>query len=143
MKTAARCPRVALLGVATALVVLPLGCGRSGGFERLPVGGTVSRAGGEKFNGTITFLPADGKPGPAAIVSLLNGEYQFDRHNGPAAGPHRVIVNKVLPNKKSMLESRGKPSTPGPATGAPLKTQWTQSANVTAEGPYRFDFNLD
>jgi hypothetical protein len=123
-------------------MVLPLGCGRSGGFERLPVGGTVSRAGGEKFNGLITFLPADGKPGPAASVSLLNGEYQFDRHNGPAAGPHRVIVNKVLPNKKSMLESRDKPSASWPA-GGNLKNQWTQSATVTAEGPYRFDFNLD
>jgi hypothetical protein len=143
MKSVARCPRVALLGVATALMVLPLGCGRSGEFERLPVGGTVSQAGGEKINGSITFLPADGKPGPAAIGSLLDGEYQFNRQNGPAAGPHRVIVTKVLP-KMSMLQSRGKPAPAGQAAaGKPPKTQWTQSANVKAEGPYRYDFNLD
>jgi hypothetical protein len=143
MNAAARCPWVALLGAATAIVVVPLGCGRSGGLERLPVGGTVTRAGGERFNGTITFLPADGMPGPAASLSLLNGEYQFDRHNGPAAGPHRVFVNKVL-SKRSMLQSRGKPAASGQAAAhGPAKTQWTQSADVTAQGPYRFDFNLD
>ena len=142
MKTIARCPRFALLGLVAALGVLPLGCGRSG-LERLPVGGTVSRAGGEKFSGTVIFLPTDGKPGPAAIASLLNGEYQFDRHNGPTAGPHRVIVYKVLP-KKMALESRGNATASEPAaSAASAKTEWTQSANVKAEGPYRYDFNLD
>ncbi len=142
VNAAARCPWVALLGVATAFMVLPLGCGRSGGFERLPVGGTVTQGGGERFNGTITFLPADGKS-PAAILSLTNGEYQFNRHNGPSAGPHRVIVNKVLA-KGPMLQSRGSRAASGrAAAGGPAKTQWTQSANVTAEGPYRFDFHLD
>jgi hypothetical protein len=126
--------------MATVVLLVPLGCGR-GQWERLPVGGTVSRAGGEKFDGTITFLPADGKPGPAAAASLLQGEYQFDRHNGPSAGPHRVIVNKVIP-KKAMLESRGKPAASRQAA-AGGKTEWKQSADVKAEGPYRYDFKLD
>ena len=110
---------------------------------RAAAGGRHGFAGwGERFNGTITFLPADGKS-PAAILSLTNGEYQFNRHNGPSAGPHRVIVNKVLA-KGPMLQSRGSRAASGrAAAGGPAKTQWTQSANVTAEGPYRFDFHLD
>ena len=40
--------------------------------------------------------------------------------------------------------ARGKPAASGQAAASrPAKTQWTQSANVKAEGPYRFDFNLD
>ena len=141
MNTQARCPRVALLVVATVMVFLPLGCGRSGALERLPVGGTVSLAGGEKINGLITFLPTDGQR-PAASVSLLNGQYQFDRQNGPAAGAHRVIVTKAV-GKESILQSQGKPSASGEVAGGPAKTQWTQSANVTAKGPYRYDLKLD
>jgi hypothetical protein len=127
--------------VATVLLILPPGCGRGSAFERLPVGGTVSLAGGEKLNGTITFLPVDGTQGPAAIASLVNGEYQFNRHNGPAAGPQRVIVNKTI-SKKSIMDSRGKAPS-GQAAGGPQKIEWKQSADLKAEGPYRCDFKLD
>jgi hypothetical protein len=128
--------------VATVLLILPLGCGHGSAFERLPVGGTVSLAGGEKLNGTITFLPVDGTQGPAAIASLVNGEYQFNRNDGPAAGPQRVIVNKAI-SKKLMLESRGKAAPPEQAAGGPPKTEWQKSVDLKAEGPYRCDFQLD
>jgi hypothetical protein len=103
----------------------------------LPVCGTVTPASGEKFSGSISFLPAEGRPGPAATTSLTDGEYRFDRQDGPTAGPHRVVVNMVIP-KGAALEARNKKA---PAAGG--KTSWTLSAEVPANGPYQCDFKLD
>src|SRR5437016_13607117 len=76
------------------------GCGGSSSVERLPVHGTVALAGGETISGSISFVPAKGASGPAATVSLIDGEYQFDRSNGPGAGPHQVIVQRVIPKSE-------------------------------------------
>ena len=86
-----------MIVVSIFLGLAPLlgGCGKKG-VERLPLHGTVTVASGEKVNGSITFRPADGR-GPSANVKLAEGSYQFDRKNGPAAGPHIVIVKRGLP----------------------------------------------
>ena len=143
MKTAVRDGPVAAVWALVALGTLVVGCGEDHS-ARLPIWGTVSCATREKLNGSITFLPAKGKPGPAATTSLVDGEYHFDRNNGPTAGPHRVIVNKFVP-KDAMLKSLAFKTSPA-SREAPVargdKTVWTLSADVPTEAPYQCDFKL-
>jgi len=135
--------RTAWLGVLLGLGSLAVGCGK-GGVARLPVHGAVSLSNGETLNGSITFVPVEGGKGPAATASLSDGRYQFDRQNGPAAGPHRVIVRRA-PSKRTLLESRGvkKPGPKGAAPGTEPKGEWTLSADVADDGSYQCDFTLD
>ena len=136
--------------VAAWCLVLPLaatmiGCGRPSGEGRLPVYGTVADSGGEKISGSISFVPDQGRPGPSAIVSLKDGEYRFDKINGPTAGLHRVIVTRTVskePGAKQAGSPKGSPAwKKGGAAPSPA-TQWTLSADVPAKGPYRLDFKL-
>jgi hypothetical protein len=75
-------------------VLLCIGC--EGQSNRLPLGGTVTDRDGEPLEGSISFLPDAGTEGPAANASVLNGEYRFDRANGPVAGKYRVIVSPLV-----------------------------------------------
>jgi hypothetical protein len=136
--------RTALVGVLLGLGILLEGCGK-GGVVRLPVHGTVALSNGEKFSGTIAFLPAEGNPGPAATATLSDGGYQFNRGDGPAAGPHRVIVRRTV-SKRTLLESRGSktpPASTATAAGAAAKMEWTLSADVADDGVYQCDFTLE
>ena len=106
-------------------------------MERLPVHGTVTLASGEKLSGSITFLPARGRLGPAATTKLAEGRYKFDRHNGPAAGPQTVIVKRVVP-RSNVLDSLAKKQ-----PIAKTKGEWTQSAEVSDDGQYLHNFTLE
>jgi hypothetical protein len=133
---------------ALVLVAVLPGCGQRNSPARLPIYGTVTLAGGEKPNGSISFVPDDGNSGPAAMTALAEGRYQFNETNGPTPGPHKVIVRQLV------LEKR----IPGPSTGdvkseatksvgneakSAAKTEWKLNANLTnsASGPY--DFTLE
>jgi hypothetical protein len=83
------------------------------------------------LNGSISFIPAQGRDGPGATCSLLKGSYQFDKSNGPVAGPHEVIIRRSV----------GKSLPGGPA--ANTKGEWKLTADVPALGPYKIDFTLD
>jgi hypothetical protein len=135
--------RTALVGVLLGLGILLDGCGK-GGVVRLPVHGTVALSNGENLSGSITFRPVEGSPGPAAIATLTDGRYQFDRGDGPTAGPHRVIVMRTV-SKRTLLESRGSKTSPASkaaAAGAEAKMEWTLSADVADDGAYQCDFTL-
>ena len=107
--------------------------------------GTVTDPGGEKISGSISFVPHQGRPGPGAIASLIEGEYRFDKTNGPTVGLHRVIVTRTA-SKEPTAKQAGSPKGPPagkkgvavPSPGMP----WTLSADVPAKGPYRLDFKL-
>ena len=122
-----------------------VGCGGGSGFERLPVYGTVALVGGEKFSGSISFVPEKGTSGPAATVSLIDGVYQFDRRDGPSEGPHRVIVQRVIPKDAALANRKKKNAAPlvKPKVEKESRMDWTLSANVPADGNYQFDFKLD
>ena len=111
---------------------------------RLPVRGAVALASGEQLNGSVTFLPVGGHA-PAATTTVKDGSYQFDRTNGPTAGPHRVIIKRVIP-KSAMLESRGSrnPRAPkeAPQGGEP-RLEWTLSTDVTEQNLDHCDFKLE
>jgi len=71
----------------------------------------------------------------------VDGEYRFDRDNGPTAGPHRVVVNRTI-LKETALASRGEKKMP-PAVLGEAKTKWMVTVDLPANGPYRRDFTLD
>lgn len=68
------------------------GCGESDPWPRVPIGGSVTVAGMQAFEGSITFLPAEGTSGPSATATISGGNFQFQTSNGPVAGPHRVMI---------------------------------------------------
>ena len=128
--------------MTAALGLLGTGCDR-GGVARLPVWGTVSRAGGGTIDGSITFLPAQGRRGPSATTALVAGQYRFDRDSGPTAGPHRVIVAQRGGKDKALKMSAHQPSPASAEAGrGDGKTAQTLSADVPASAPYRCDLKL-
>jgi hypothetical protein len=122
------------------LATLQGGCQRSS-VDRLPIHGTVQTASGQKFDASISFQPMDGKR-PVANGSVKNGEYWFDRNNGPTAGPTRVFVRRIVHRGEEMAwldKSKGKIS---PKPGPSANFEWTQAADVKDDGKYIHDFTL-
>ncbi|NUQ64140.1 MAG: hypothetical protein HUU20_16840 [Pirellulales bacterium] len=74
---------IAIAGFAVVFGDL-LGSGRS------PIGGMV--VGAEQQSGKVTFSPLGPPERPSAVTTFRNGQYQFNRANGPCAGLHRVSV---------------------------------------------------
>ena len=143
MNTAVRHGLVGVAGAVLVLGALLVGCGKWGP-ARLPIRGTVLAANGKKFSGSITFVPTEGTPGPAATANLIVGDYRFDRENGPTVGPHRVIVTKLVA-KDMALKSRPHANPPASAEDAvaeAARTVWTLSADVSADPPYQCNFKL-
>lgn len=119
-----------LLGLATLLV----GCDRG---KRLPVYGTVTLVNGEKPSGSITFLPAKGRAGPAATTKLAEGSYKFDRSNGPTAGPQTAMIKRFVSRADALQAIADKKVIPQ------TKTEWTCSADVLDNDQYLHDFSLE
>lgn len=94
-----------MTGALLLLAAMIVGC--HGQSNRLPLSGTVTDRDGEPLEGSISFLPDGGTEGPAANASVLNGEYQFDRTNGPIPGQYRVIVSPLAdkPNVAGPIKS--------------------------------------
>jgi hypothetical protein len=117
------------------------GCGTRGNVTRLRIEGTVSLSGGEKLNGSITFVPAEGLSGPAATTAIVDGKYRFAETNGPTSGPHRVIVRRI-DSKGRFPESRGNsPKTDAKSVTNPVgKVEWTFACDLKAtdSGPRNF-----
>jgi hypothetical protein len=136
---------VAASFLSLLLALLIGGCSGSSGEGRLPVYGTVSDSSGEKISGSISFVPDQGTPGSGATASLIQGEYRFDKTNGPTAGRYRVIVTKTTMKDLSGKRAGGPK---GPLAGkkdanarSPA-APWTLSADVPAKAPYQIDFKL-
>jgi hypothetical protein len=144
MKTPTRCRWVSSAAKVLALAVVVAGCGKHSS-PRLPVEGAVAYINGEAFNGSISFLPAAGRPGLAASVGVSNGYYRFDSTNGPTAGPQRVILHKISRRRAPPRSIRQQipPAAPQGSRAASRKDTWTFSADVPLAGPYRYDFKLE
>jgi hypothetical protein len=123
--------------ILLAFLSLLCGCGRETEVDRFPVHGTVTMASGERLNGSITFLPAQGQSGPSATTKLEEGKYEFDRTSGPTAGPHTVIIRRVVSRADTLkaIAAKQRPRENG--------AEWTLSADVAKNGQYVHDFHLD
>jgi hypothetical protein len=121
-----------LLGLFSSIC----GCSSEHGPDRLPLHGTVTMPNGERLSGSITFIPAQGHTGPSATAKLEEGKYEFDRTNGPTAGPHSVILRRVVSRADSQKAIRE--NQPNRENGA----EWTLSADVAENGKYLQDFTV-
>ncbi|HZZ72750.1 MAG TPA: hypothetical protein VFE24_10885 [Pirellulales bacterium] len=131
----------AILNVALLSVLS--GCGSGNG--RLPLYGTVSLSNGEKFSGAVIFLPDQGQTGPAAVASLVDGHYEFERADGPTPGPHLVTIKRVLPKDMNrLLKSRvaSKNIEPNEKDEGFFKTDWTMATEIKPDGSLRYDFTV-
>jgi hypothetical protein len=72
-----------------AVGTLISGCGDSG-IPRQAVHGRI--AGAEGRSGLVSFVPRENTQGPAARASLIDGEYEFSRADGPVPGDYTVII---------------------------------------------------
>jgi hypothetical protein len=99
---------------------------------------------GERLNGSITFVPAEGHSGSAATTAIVDGKYRFDLTNGPTPGEHRVIVKRI-DLKGRTPESRGtsQKTDAKSVTNPPGKVEWTFSCNLKATDSGPRDFTVD
>jgi hypothetical protein len=138
------CRRLAGFSILIILCALLTGCGRQPAIVRLPVRGVISLANGEKLGGSITFIPVAGHA-PSATTSVRDGSYQFDATNGPTAGPHRVVINRVV-SKSDLLKSighRNSKSPPEPSPTVEPKKEWTRRVDVTEQNSQECNFTLE
>lgn len=122
------------------------GCQRTDGLGRIAVVGTVTTTAGDPVHGMISFLPESGTKGPAATASLVDGNFKFDRNNGPVAGKYRVLVVKQLADPKYKGAAAPDPQAPAPAATpghnqSATEEQWSFDADVSNED-FEFDFEV-
>jgi hypothetical protein len=80
---------------AALLAAIAGGCGRSDGWQRMPVTGRVTLDGQPLETGRLTLFPIDGTKGPAAGTEIKGGVFTLSTADGPVAGKHRVEIRSV------------------------------------------------
>ncbi len=125
--------RAMVIAILLGLAPFAVGCSKGKSVERFPIHGTVKLANGEKFDGSITFLP---DKGPAANIKVAEGRYKFDPSNGPVAGPQTVIVKRMVPMPRV-------PKFSGQPAKQEANSEWTLRTEVSDDGQYLRDFTLE
>lgn len=134
--------------LATAFLV---GCGGSSGPGRLPLSGTVKVNGEDIEKGAISFRPAYGHDGPAALATINKGRYGFSSSSGPVPGPHKVVIDVDTPptNNTVVLPAGGPKAqlTDVPPSGSPQQPNASQTHfeleyTVPDDGTKTKDFEL-
>jgi hypothetical protein len=125
------------LGVWLACVLLS-GCGRDGP-RRIPIEGTATLHGAPVEEALISFLPAAGRPGPAANAIIEAGKYRLGSDDGPAAGLHKVIVLAEADDKAAFFAAEGNQPSPKAAPSG----RWEFEVEVPDKGPFQYNVTLD
>jgi hypothetical protein len=120
----------------TVLVVV-LGCHRSGGLPRVEVRGKVTYEGSPVKQGMIVFRPANKSKGPAAGTTIVDGKFLLTADKGPTPGPHNVDLKIVDASEESATMKE-----PAQALqrAAPLRS-FSQQVEVKS-GPNEFEFSF-
>lgn len=126
--------RVLILWILFGHAPLLVGCHKGTTVDRLPVHGTVTFPKGEKFQLSITFQPQKGQDGQSATAMVSEGKYEFTRQNGPSAGPKDVMLRRV---------GRAAPGPNADMKDWPRKSEWTRTAELSDDGTYEQNFELD
>jgi len=131
-----------------------VGCGGSSGPSRQALSGSVQIGGVEIEKGAISFQPAPGNSGPAAIGSIEGGKYRFTSDTGPFPGPHKVVIDvdpptqdsaaALPPGPKGQLveQAASPPRSRRQAVTTPSKVHFEQEYDVPNEGSSTKDFQL-
>lgn|GEM_PF-4232446 len=146
LATEPRVWRCALTSLAGLSVLMISSCQPAGdGLSRIAVVGSVTSSSGEPISGTISFLPEAGTKGPAATASVVEGDFKFDKSNGPVAGNYRVLVVGQLRDLKykgtlaSISSAPNAEATTGDSQSPPA-AEWSFDAEVS---PDDFDFDFE
>lgn len=111
------------------------GCGRATGPATYPVSGTVTLDGKPLSKGNVIFYP-EAENMPAVMGKLADGRYSF-----PAvAGRQRVAIQAVADKPREV--GKGLPPVFESIVPSRYNESTTLSADVSPEGPNRFDFDL-
>jgi hypothetical protein len=151
------CQRLSTAGVKCPLYFLlfafvlsvELGCASPEGPERVAVSGKVTIDGKALPAGVIRFIPTSSAQGPATAANIQNGVYELAEADGPILGTHRVEIEGTdylgfAIDDEAAFAATVQKRKPLPKNPVPpiYNRQSTLSANVTADGPKEFNFEL-
>ncbi|WP_442505753.1 hypothetical protein SH528x_004559 [Novipirellula sp. SH528] len=103
-------PKSTPLRVLATAIILITGCGQATSPLRKAVSGQIAVDGNPAPNGSISFLPARGTSGPAATSLIADGQYRFDKSNGPYTGAYQVVISFDAPPAVASKPSSGSPA---------------------------------
>jgi hypothetical protein len=72
--------------------MLLVGCGPTGGLQKVVVEGSVSYDGTPVENGEIRFHPAAGTAGPVSGAPIVAGRFRIEAKGGVPVGSHLVQI---------------------------------------------------
>lgn len=136
-------PLLGLLCVC-ALVAGLAGC-TGGGPKRYAASGEVKWRGQPLDHGAITFLPEDPSLGASGGGMIKDGRYSVPARDGLLAGRYKVMITSADPSKAPDPDALPGPAGPLPKDRVKPKynAQTVLTAEVTAEGPNVFNFEVD
>ena len=108
-------------------------------MKRVAIYGTVMLEGTPLDAGTLTLLPVDGDS-PAVNCAIRQGEYAFDKTNGPVAGLHRVLIMPDVDLKTPYLPTPGQPKR-SRARKEPL--EWEQQVDIPRADSFEHNIALE
>jgi hypothetical protein len=135
------------IGIVLSLAVVGCGGGAGDNLPRQAVSGSVTLNDKPLEQGSITFSPAEpGQQGAASAGAVIkSGSYSIARTGGPTPGKYRVsIVSEAagaaeelpgMPPKVTDLKKRA-------LVPEKYNVKSSLTAEVTADGPNTFDFDL-
>jgi hypothetical protein len=129
--------------VALCLAALT-GCGGTKPLPRFAVEGTVTLDGKPLPDGTIQFLPAADTDGGMVGAKIAGGRFATPAVRGAAPGKYRVEIAASRPTGRKVPDPRREEPLDEFVQYLPERynAQSTLTAEVTAEGPNRFEFAL-
>jgi hypothetical protein len=119
------------------------GCGESGP-KRYAVSGAVKWQGKPLDQGSITFLAEDPSLGSGGGALIMDGKYNIPAQNGLLPGRYKVSI--ASPDPKKAADPDALPGAPGPVYKDRIQPKYnvktTLTADIKAEGPNKFDFEV-
>lgn len=100
--------RYVLAPLAAIALLAVVGCGKSGGLEKVEVRGSVTYNGTPVKNGEIRFRPTGDTRGPVSGAFISDGEYRVQAKGGVPVGTHVVQIDAfVMAGSSSSSEMTG------------------------------------
>jgi hypothetical protein len=120
------------------------GCAADGP-KRYAVSGEVKLRGQPLDHGAVTFLPEDPALGANGGAVIKNGRYSIPAQNGLLPGRYKVIITSA--DRSGVIDPDALPGPAGPLPKDRINprynAQTTLTAEVKADGPNTFNFDVD
>jgi hypothetical protein len=133
------------LGLLCVFAVIAGLAGCDGGPKRYAVSGEVKWRGRPLDHGAIIFLPEDPSLGASGGAMIKDGQYNVPARDGLPPGHYKVMITSADPSNAPDPDALPGPSGPLPKDRVNPKynAQTILTAEVTAEGPNKFNFDVD